>query len=238
MLSTICMSVNNVIHNCKEALMVDMFVGLYSTLLAKQPSQSWHVEPVKCDVPANHFRIFASNKFDKQLNDHIQAYNETLKLPDGWAWNPFNVDQKRIGYLYLRCEILLLAVMCIHGRYSKQLGINIWDIMRNLLEWDTRIGGDGIVLESKIKARLIKTFKINNGGSNSVQVSGGDFGMLKPKWFDSSTDKGEPYTLYGKLIGVKSFLVSLNTYLETICILMCFFCVFVNVSGRALHSKI
>lgn len=235
MLSTICvlMSVNNVIH--QEAFMVDMFVGLYSTLVAKQPSQSWHVEPVKRDVPANHFRIFASNKFDKQLNDHIQAYNETLKLPDGWAWNPFNVDQKRIGYLYLRCEILLLAVMCIHGRYSKQLGLNIWDIMRNLLEWDTRIGGDGIVLESKIKARLIKTFKINNGGSNSVQVSGGDFGMLKPKWFDSSSGKGQSYTLYGKLIGVKSLLVILNTYLDTICILMC---VFVNVSGRALHLKI
>lgn len=173
--------------------------------MSKKPSQAWHCEPVKSDFQADKFRIFCNDMFDIQRNELLQKYSKHFTVPVGYVWDPMHVDQKKSNSLYMQLELLLLGVMCIHYYYCDLLNINIYDILRNLLGWNTHCGGHGVVLQEKIQVRRIKKFKISNGAANATIVGKDDFGFFKQPFVDEESKTTVYDTVYGRLKGGLAF---------------------------------
>ena len=89
-----------------------------SELIRKQPLKSWYIHPSKNDVPPKKFELFANKRYDKQSLDFVKEYSKSGKIPNGMAWNPMCINQKSFDYMFLRLEVLLLALMCLDSKYK------------------------------------------------------------------------------------------------------------------------
>lgn len=178
-------------------LLFVFYLGLRSDLTAIRQMQSVYAEPAKKDISPTNFETFVEDRYDKQLLEFLNKYDESLDIPSGFVWNPLKVNQSRNSDKYMQMERVLFAICCIHHYYHGKVQLNIYDLVRNILCFGQVPIKSNVNLSQKIEARVIKYLSIANGAGNAAQVTKKDFGWTKPIF------NGKHYNRYGRIVAVK-----------------------------------
>ena len=178
--------------------------------MSKRQHQSCFVEPAKKDIPMYNFCKFYFNKYNVDLLQLFDKYDQDL-IPMDMAFDPMNVNQHKSNDRYMRLECVLLSIFCLHHKYY-HLNIALSDFLKNMLCFGKLSLKNGRNLAYPITARVIKNFCLNNGASNSIKVTNGDFGFTKPKYFDNEKQCFKTCNKYGRVASVMSLICNKSIY--------------------------
>ena len=170
--------------------------------MATRKLQSVYGEPAKKDIPLASFETFAEDKYDEAMLKLLKQYDKSLSIPNGFVFNPMNVNQNKYRDKYMGMEQVLIALCCIHYQYRLKVKYNIYDIVRNVLCFGKVPLKSKVSLDKPIKARLMKYLTINNGAGNSVQITTNDFGWIKHSWWNRENDTMQKCNRFGKIVAV------------------------------------